>query len=194
MMGKQRKTDASVSQATIGEMMFAKAVLEEKNELIDQKDATIRDLTSRLRGAEHHADELRAALAEMRHSDDQLRADERLNVLTTVISDIVGVAASWEDIHGRSLAGLATRIFELLEERYGLEPIDEDVETIDPELHQVVEVEHSDSKRNAVEILARGYRLGEIVIRPALVKVALRATRGAFLSPANAELLRGDGE
>ena len=194
MIGKQRTKDPAAGEATIGEMMFAKAVLEEKNEIIDQKDSTIRELASRLRGAEHHADELHAALSEMRYSEDQVRVDERQSVLSAVISDIVGVTASWQDLHGHGSTGLAARIFELLEERYGLQVIDEEIEVIDPELHRVIEVEHSDNERGGVETLARGYRLGETVIRPAFVKVSLHATRGAASKPVETGSSRGDRE
>jgi molecular chaperone GrpE (heat shock protein) len=44
---------------------------------------------------------------------------------------------------------------------------------IDPRIHRVLEV--SRESESGTEVLAKGYRLGEWVLRPALVKVILAA-------------------
>jgi len=47
MKRAQNKQVKEADRALIGEMMLAKTVIEEKNELLDRKDGTIRELQGR---------------------------------------------------------------------------------------------------------------------------------------------------
>lgn len=172
-MAKGRKRGNADSEATIGEMMFARSVIDEKNELIDQKDTVIRELASKLHGAERHLDELQAALMETRREESLIRSEEREKVLVRIVSDVVREVATVEPLAREGDGSLAARLVDLLQSSYGLSLIDEAPEFIDPSLHQVVDVDNSESNRGEIEILFPGYRLGDTVLRPALVRVAL---------------------
>ncbi|HUX20084.1 MAG TPA: nucleotide exchange factor GrpE [Spirochaetia bacterium] len=175
---RERQLQRETSQGLTGELMLAKSVIEEKNEILDRKDEMIRQLASRARSLETDNEELRLALSRSMRRDEMLRAQERGEVLSTVVSDVVRVAADYEDVHGSSSTGLASRIFGLLQEKYDLRVITEPPQTVNPQLHHVVEVDHSGALSGSIEVLSNGYRLGETVIRPALVKVVLGVREG----------------
>lgn len=61
--------------------------------------------------------------------------------------------------------------------RLGLEPIDADGQPFDPELHEAVATEVSEEvpDHTVVNVLQRGYRLGDRLLRPARVKVAVQS-------------------
>lgn len=162
--------------------MFARSVIEEKNELIDQKDSTIRELASKLRGAEGHLNELQAALTEMKHEEELVRSDEHQRVLARVLADVVLEVSAVESLAPGSDRSLGDRIIDMLRRRYGMQLIDDVPEYIDPRLHQVVDVDHSDGRKGAIEILSPGYRMGEVVLRPALVRVTLGVRSAAKAS------------
>jgi molecular chaperone GrpE (heat shock protein) len=82
---------------------------------------------------------------------------------------VVGLLADW----GEAEPALACRLLAMLREKHGLEVIDRVQGRIDPRLHRVLEVERD--KEPGTEVLARGYRLGDRVLRPAFVKVSLAA-------------------
>lgn len=170
---KDKHSQKQSSQVLTGELMLAKSVIEEKNEILDQKDAVIRDLAARARILEDDNEELRLALSRSMRHDEMIRAEERGSVLNVVISDVVRIAADYEDVHGSSSTGLASRIFGLFQEKYDLRVIEEQPKSVNPSLHHVVEVDHSGAPTGSIEVLSSGYRLGETVIRPALVKVIL---------------------
>jgi molecular chaperone GrpE len=67
------------------------------------------------------------------------------------------------------------QLAELLRKR-NVTPIDTKGADFDPHVHQAVATEPSDSHRDneVIEELRRGYRLGERLLRPAMVKVASR--------------------
>ena len=170
---RDKQSQKHSSQALTGELMLAKSVIEEKNEILDQKDEIIRELAARARTLENDNEELRLALSRSMRHDEIIRAEERGSVLNVVISDVVRIAADYEDVHGSSSTGLASRIFGLFQEKYDLRVIEEQPQAVNPSLHHVVEVDHSGASTGSIEVLSSGYRLGETVIRPALVKVIL---------------------
>lgn len=191
---RDRQSQKQMSQILTGELMLAKSVIEEKNETLDQKDQTIRELATRARNLEIDNDELRLALSRSTRQAEMLRAEERGKALSTVISDIVRIAADYEDVHGSSSTGLASRLFGLLQEKYDLRVIAEPPKSVNPHLHHVVEVDHSGAMDGSIEVLSNGYRLGETVIRPALVKVVLgvQAGDGTAASENRFRITRGD--
>ena len=64
-------------------------------------------------------------------------------------------------------------------EREGLTPIEAVGENLDPHLHQAVECVEDDQRRDQeiVEELLRGYKLKHRLLRPSMVKVAVRERR-----------------
>jgi molecular chaperone GrpE (heat shock protein) len=155
--------------SSIGEMMLAKTVLEEKNEALESKDRQIRELTGRLRRLSEEAAEQRAEAERSGRRQAELLRSERLEGAREVLQSVVGFLADW----GEAEPALAARLLALLGERHGLEVIDRVQGRLDPRLHRVLEVQRD--KEPGAEVLAQGYRLGERVLRPAFVKVSLAA-------------------
>ena len=164
---KSEKTDpekAKNPQAElIGEMMLAKTVLEEKNELLARQERTIRKLQETVR---HLEEDLKALQAERARWREGGRQEGRAQV----VAEVARLAAEHLG-RERDRFGLASRLIRHFAERYGLELIDQAAGTVDPELHQVVEVVDEPRQKSSVQILARGFRLGGKTVQPALVKV-----------------------
>src|SRR2546423_3462123 len=78
-------------------------------------------------------------------------------------------------LHGVELIG--KQLSEVLES-FGIEPIAAVGERFDPHLHEAVVTEPSDEYEpdTVIEELARGYRIGDRLLRPAMVKVAAHKT------------------
>jgi molecular chaperone GrpE len=78
-------------------------------------------------------------------------------------------------LHGVELIG--KQLNELLES-FGVEPIAAVGERFDPHIHEAVVTEPSDKHEpdTVVEELARGYRIGDRLLRPAMVKVSSQKT------------------
>ena len=76
-------------------------------------------------------------------------------------------------LHGVELIG--KQLNELLES-FGVQPIAAVGEKFDPHIHEAVVTEPSDEYEpdTVIEELARGYRIGDRLLRPAMVKVAAR--------------------
>jgi len=155
--------------SSIGEMMLAKTVLEEKNEALEGKDRQIRELTAGVRRLAEEVAALRAEAQAGERSREQDLASARLEGARTVVEDVVGLLSDWGEADGP----LASRLLALLGERHGLEVIDRIQGRIDPRLHRVLEVDRRGAP--GAEVLAHGYRLGQRVLRPAFVKVNLAA-------------------
>ena len=78
-------------------------------------------------------------------------------------------------LHGVELIG--KQLSEVLES-FGIEPIAAVGERFDPHVHEAVVTEASDEYEpdTVIEELARGYRIGDRLLRPAMVKVAAHKT------------------
>ncbi len=155
----------SPERAQIGEMMLAKTVLEEKNEQLEAKDLEIRELASRQRLLLEEVEELKDELERSSREHAEARREGRLEGAREVVEEVVGVLADW----GPEEPKLAARLLAVLGKKHGLEVIDGLPRQLDPRLHRVLEV--SQSTEAGIQLLARGFRLGERVLRPALVRV-----------------------
>lgn len=80
-----------------------------------------------------------------------------------------GEAATWADG-----IELITRKWKAILESQGLEPIPAEGQKFDPTLHEALSHEESPDhvEGEVIEVIAQGYRIGERVVRPALVRVA----------------------
>jgi molecular chaperone GrpE len=76
-------------------------------------------------------------------------------------------------LHGVEL--ISKQLNDVLES-FGVQPIAAVGERFDPHIHEAVVTEASDKYEpdTVIEELARGYRIGERLLRPAMVKVAAR--------------------
>jgi molecular chaperone GrpE len=71
------------------------------------------------------------------------------------------------------IALIHAQLVDLLKRR-GVTPVDSVGTDFDPNVHQAVTAEHAEGRRDGevIEELRRGYRLGDRLLRPAMVKVA----------------------
>jgi molecular chaperone GrpE len=155
----------------IGEMMLAKSVLEEKSELLDQKEELIRRLRSHNMRLEGELEELRG---ESRRRDGELQRDlerARREGIRDVVEEVVCLAADYEAQESGVDGRLAARLIRLFQERYALEVLSSAAGGIDPQIHQVVIAENGPKGGSSVQVLRNGFRLEGKVIRPALVRV-----------------------
>jgi len=167
------------SRELIGEMMLAKSVLEEKSELLEQKEAAIRRLCSRNRELEAELEELRGELKrcarELKSSGEKGRRDG----IRSVVAEVVRLVADYEAPQAGAAKGLALRVIRLFQESYGLEVVENAAGTVDPQIHQVIVAEGDPQGGTSIQVLRKGFRLEGTVIRPALVKVVERRSPGA---------------
>lgn len=164
---KNEKTDSEKEKhpqaELIGEMMLAKTVLEEKNELLVRQERTIRKLQETVRHMEEDMKALQAERARWRESGRQEGRSQLIAEVARLAGEHLGREGDrW---------GLASRLLRHFAERYGLELIDQAAGTVDPELHQVVEVVDEPRQKSSVQILVRGFRLRGKTVQPALVRV-----------------------
>ena len=154
-------------QAFTAEMMLVKTVLEEKNELLDQKDRIIQELRNRQRQLETEL-ELKDELDQTTLREEALQEGIRL-----VVAEVVALASQYET-GGQVLdKSLASRLIQLFQDRYDLEVIAGAPTRIDPECHRVIEVVPApEAERcSSIRVLSRGFRIAGKTIKPALVKV-----------------------
>ena len=96
----------------------------------------------------------------------------------------LGLAASAEK--GASPASIAEgleltlRMLEQALEKFGITTVDPAGETFDPEFHQAMTMQESDTAKagTVVTVVQKGYLLNERLVRPAMVVVAKQAGRG----------------
>jgi molecular chaperone GrpE (heat shock protein) len=166
-----RAREKKSSKELIGEMMLAKTVLEEKNELLDQKESIIRELRTEVRTAESELERLRREVEKCYSQSSSIRQSALQEGFSQVITGVVHLLADYLVEDTDTSMNLAIRLLRLFEEKYGLEVIEESPERVDPRIHQVVAVEYDPGAKLSIQVLARGFRLGGKTIVPALVKV-----------------------
>lgn len=163
----KREAPKERGSALIGEMMLAKTVLEEKNEILDRKDERIRELSSRERRLESELAEMREQLEAAARGNDQEREAAYRRGIRKVAAEVALLALDGEDGSG----GLSVRLIRLLERDYGMEIIDRVALPVDPRVHHVIEVVQSHEAVPHAEVLAKGIVLNGTPVRPALVRV-----------------------
>jgi molecular chaperone GrpE len=149
-------------------------------------DARVAELTAEI--AERTADlqRLSAEYANYRRRVDRDREAVLVNAraqfvgeLLTVLDDIER-AGSHGDLHG-PFKSVADKLVSVVQ-KLGLEPFGSEGEPFDPSVHEAVQHESSDVTGPTVTVLSavmrRGYRIGDRVLRPAMVGVVDRADDG----------------
>lgn len=186
-------TGESLDAALAEEERSAVAAAEEKTrsvqrELEELKDRHLRKLAEfenvRKRSERERGESRRAALADI--------AREFLPVLDSFERALAH--ASSDDLgsdFGQGVLLIERQLADLWQ-RQGLREV-ETAGTFDPNRHEAVATEPSTAPPNSIlEVLRKGYTLGEKLIRPALVKVAVRPERGSRTAPEGDEELSRD--
>jgi molecular chaperone GrpE len=120
-----------------------------------------------------------------RKRTERERRESADRTVESLLLDLVGVVDDFEralqaDVGGGSVEAyrqgvdlIHRRVLELLERR-GVTPIDAVGSDFDPHVHQAVTTEAAGDRRDGevTAQLRRGYRIGERLLRPAMVKVA----------------------
>ncbi len=157
----------------IGEMMLAKTILEEKNDTIDQKDRSIRDLSCQLR-------EMRQELEQSGRELAQSRQDARWQGVREVLEEVFCLVCDYRGGEGGAENKLADRLIMMCREKYGLEVIDKTPDAVDPEIHQVVEVEQAAGPSTSIQVISKGFKVAGRLLKPMQVKVIKGAKRGLY--------------
>jgi molecular chaperone GrpE (heat shock protein) len=170
----------------IGEMMLAKTVLEEKNELLDQKDRQIQELLVREKQLRRELETMTQQLEFCQSELAEQRATGIRKGECKVVEEVLRIAADFEEHAEGAAADLARRILTLFQRNYGLEVLAAVPSSIDPEIHCVVEVSDQNAIEPAIQVLAKGYKMGGRFIRPMM----LRVSKGALPPYRTAQHLR----
>jgi len=149
-------------------------------------DTRVAELTAEVAERTTDLQRLSAEYANYRRRVDRDRDAERVNAraqfvgeLLTVLDDVER-AATHGDLHG-PFKSVADKLVSVVQ-KLGLEPFGTEGEPFDPSVHEAVQHEPSDVTGPTVTVLStvmrRGYRIGDRVLRPAMVGVVDRADDG----------------
>jgi molecular chaperone GrpE len=121
-------------------------------------------------------DNYRKRVERERKDSAQFAAIDFVEDLLPVIDDFeraLHVEAPGADSYRQGLEIIHRALMDLLRRR-GVTPVDAVGTTFDPQVHQAVAYEEAPDRRDGevMEQFTRGYRLGDKLVRPAMVKVA----------------------
>lgn len=121
-------------------------------------------------------DNYRKRIDRERKDSAQFAAVDFVQELLPVIDDFeraLQIEAPGADSYRQGLEIIHRALMEMLRKR-GVTPIETVGTTFDPQVHQAVAYEEAPDRRDGevLEQFTRGYRLGDKLIRPAMVKVA----------------------
>jgi molecular chaperone GrpE len=148
----------------------------------EQPEVTIESLTAE---RDRLFDQLQRSVAEFqnyrrRHEQDQLKFREIatrdvLKAMLPVVDDLQRAIAALppdqrESGIGGGLLAIERKFLGVLE-RYGATPVGAVGEAFDPAVHEAVATDETGGQTAVVEVYQTGYRQGNAVLRPAMVKV-----------------------
>ncbi|HKY20863.1 MAG TPA: nucleotide exchange factor GrpE [Vicinamibacterales bacterium] len=148
------------------------ALADEIVELRKERDA----LQDRLLRQAAEFDNYRKRIDRERRDISQYAATEFLQELLPIIDDFeraLRIDAAGAESYRQGLEIIHRALMEMLRKR-GVTPIEAVGTIFNPELHQAVSHEEDPDRRDGevTEEFARGYRMGDKLLRPAMVKVA----------------------
>lgn len=167
---------------SVGEGSNANASVE-PTQVVEMEEA-LANLQEDLRRAEEAYLRAVADLQNYRRRVSQELQREREAGKASIIEEILPILDNFERTLNAGKAGASLESLlegvQLIEkqlratlERHGLRPIEAEGQPFDPELHEAILAEPSDTEEGTVlEVLERGYLLGERVVRPAKTKVS----------------------
>jgi molecular chaperone GrpE (heat shock protein) len=158
----------------IEDLMLAKMALEEKSEIIEQKDQRIVELLESIRNLESEYNRMKIELSEVKKHKDFTVSRTFNHGVTAVIEEIMRILTNYErcakneSYAGRKCteANLVENILHTFSDKYGLEILDDVQEEIDPNVHQVINVDDSQEGQSRVVQLSKGYKLFGRLIEP----------------------------
>ncbi len=166
----------------------AKETVEESQEVVDEESQWAEELSAARAEAQEYLDGWQRARAEFANYKKRVERENResykrvagdiLSRYLSVIDDLElalkerpqeGDAGAW----AKGIELIYQKLLGLLEAE-GVERIQAEGETFDPMLHEALSHEESSDHQDGqiIEVIRQGYRMGERVLRPALVRVA----------------------
>ena len=149
-----------------------------EKELIEARRAAQENLDRALRAQAEIENVRRRAERDLAHAH-KFALERFVSELLPVKDSLeLGLAASAEK--GATTAGIAEgieltlRMFEQAMEKFGIEPVDPAGDPFNPEFHQAMTMQESDTAASGtvLTVVQKGYRLNERLVRPAMVIVA----------------------
>lgn len=152
---------------------------------LEQALERIRELEEELEGAEDLKNEAARAKADFynyrqrverdRERDRVLAAESACEKLLPVLDNLDRTLAATEDTESAIYKGVSMVQKQFLQAlaMIGLTPVDTD-QKFDPKVHEammIVDVDSEEDDGKIIEVLNRGYRIGDKLVRAALVKV-----------------------
>jgi molecular chaperone GrpE len=156
--------------------------IESSEEIVESEGPTLESVTAE---RDQLVDQLQRSVAEFqnyRRRIDQERFRLRESATQDVIRSILPVV---DDLQraiavmpadqrtsglGEGIAAIERKLLAVLE-RNSVTPVGVVGEAFDPAFHEAVATDESGQQTNVVEIFQTGYRQGDVVLRPAMVKV-----------------------
>ena len=165
-----RMDDEGAAQAESADP--APALADEITELRKERDG----LQERLLRQAAEFDNYRKRIDRERKDTSQYAAVEVLQELLPIVDDFeraLRIDAAGAESYRQGLEIIHRALMEMLRKR-GVTPIEAVGTLFDPQVHQAVAYEDDPERRDGevTEEFARGYRLGDKLLRPAMVKVA----------------------
>lgn len=160
--------EGATSTATDAAPVLAEEIVELRKDRDKLQDRLLRQAAE--------FDNYRKRVERERRDTSQYAATELLQDLLPIIDDFeraLQIEAPGAESYREGLEIIHRALMEMLRKR-GVTPIDAVGTDFDPQVHQAVSYEE-DSKRRDGEVteeFRRGYRLGDKLLRPAMVKVA----------------------
>ena len=150
----------------------APALTDENVELRKERDG----LQDRLLRQAAEFDNYRKRVDRDRKDSAQFAAIDFVQELLPVIDDFeraLQIEAPGADSYRQGLEIIHRALMDMLRKR-GVTPVEAVGTTFDPQVHQAVAYEEAPNRRDGevLEQFTRGYRLGDRLVRPAMVKVA----------------------
>jgi molecular chaperone GrpE len=146
------------------ETQSMESLLAERDQLLDQLQRSVAEFQNYRRRQD--ADRLRLR---------EIATQDVMRSIVPIVDDLQrAIAATPEAERGSGLgAGVEAieRKFMGVLERYGVSQVGAIGEAFDPAFHEAVATDESGEKSHIVEVYQTGYRQGDVVLRPAMVKV-----------------------
>lgn len=173
--------------------MLDQEVTEEPSEQIPSDEKTVEEFQAEIEALRAQADEYldgwqrsRAEFANYKKRTEREKEELHAQVTGKILTHYLGIIDDLERaLNDRPMESESNAWAEGIELIYiklkailgseGIEPIEAEGKTFDPNFHEAISYEEDDDHRDGevIEVVQRGYILGDRVLRPAKVRVAM---------------------